>query len=317
MLSLYPSVEEIKSKALELGWDDASITSASIPHEDIQAYSDWVAAGFHAEMEYMKNELRCAPTELLPGAQTAIIFVSYYKDDEESFNEKKGVIASYARGKDYHNVHHRRLKKFCHWLKERVPDESFECKRFSDSTPILEKALAVKAGLGWFGKNTLLIHKQFGTYTLLSGVLTTLRLEDLPAHPRLPRCGSCTRCLDSCPTQALTPYALDANKCLSYHLIESKTEIPQEIAQKNPGYIFGCDICQSVCPHNTRKPLSHSTEFGRDEGIGASLSLEDLSQIEQSPELLFGTPLKRAGAKRMKNTLESLISKRYPESERA
>lgn len=288
------SLEEIREQALSLGYDDIGVTAAKIPDEDIKAYQAWLDRGDHAELAYMENTLRCQPDQLLPGAKTAIIFISYYKQEQIPFHAEHGVIASYARGRDYHHVHRKRLKKFIAWMQAKIGD-SHTIKGFSDSTPIMEKALAVQAGLGWFGKNTLLIHRKYGTFTLLSGVLTTLEIPHTVLSMRQPRCGSCTRCLDACPTQALTPYNLDAKLCLSYHLIESKKEIPEEIRAKNPGYIFGCDICQNACPHNFRKPMASTAEFSPSQGIGSLLNTSSLDQISKKPETLYGTPLQRRG----------------------
>ena len=300
-------VDEIKKIALQLGWDDVGVTKALIPDEDIRAYREWLREGKHADLAYMEKQIRCSPDEYFPGAKTAIIFVTYYKQEKQTFSPDKGVIASYARGRDYHHVHRKRLKKFIHWLEDYTGLRGI-AKGFSDSSPVLEKALAVQAGLGWLGKNTLLIHRRFGTFTLLSGAFTTLEISStatiLPLH--IPRCGSCMRCIDACPTQAITsPYKLDAAKCLSYHLIESKKPIPLEIKEKNPGYIFGCDICQDICPHNVRKSLSTSKDFSPESGIGASLSLNDLLQLEKAPDQLFGTPLQK-GISRVKYTAETI-----------
>ena len=296
---------EIISQAKTLGYDDVGITPAVIPEEDIVAYKKWVEEGRHGELGYMENQMRCDPQQLFPGAKTAIIFVSHYKQSKQQFEDGKGVIASYARGRDYHNVHRSRLKKFIRWLEERTGLKGI-ARGFSDSAPILERALAVQAGLGWFGKNTLLIHRKFGTFTLLSGLLTTLEIPGKKVEERMPRCGTCTRCLDACPTQALSPFKLDARKCLSYHLIESKGEVPQEISEKNPGYVFGCDICQDVCPHNVRPPESDAEDFSPGKGVGSYLDLSRLEEIEEDPEALYGTPLKRRGVKGLRNNLESL-----------
>lgn len=296
------SLEELRAKALDLGWDDIGVTSADIPKEDIAAYREWLGKGYHGDMAYMENQIRCLPEELFPGAVSAIIFVSYYKQSPLQAEPGKKLVASYARGKDYHKFHYKRLKAFIKWMEERVGLQGI-AKGFSDSTPILEKALAVKAGLGWFGKNTLLIHRRFGTFIMLSGILTTL---DLPYTTstmdlRLPRCGTCNRCLEACPTQAFTsPYQLDARKCLSYHLIESKKPIPEEIRSVNPGYVFGCDICQDVCPHNARKAPSNAVEFSPENGVGTHLSLEQIEEIVLHPEKLHGTPLQRKGAQGLK-----------------
>ena len=301
------SFEDIRLKALDLGWDDAGMTSARISEEDIQSYREWLGAGSHAELHYMENPVRNDPASYFPGAKTAILFVTYYRQDPLPFQSDKGLIAAYARGRDYHHIHKKRLRKFIAWLEERAGQAGI-AKGFSDSSPVLEKALAVKAGLGWYGKNTLLIHRRFGTYILLSGVLTTLEIPNALEEMRLPRCGSCTRCLDACPTQALTaPYKLEAAKCLSYQLIESKKEIPEEIRKKNPGYVFGCDICQDACPHNTRKKASENPDFLPRQGHGAYLDLSDIERYEAQPELLHGTPLQRKKVSGLRQNLNSLL----------
>lgn len=295
--------EQIQEEALRLGWDDVGITKAEIPEEDIAAYMAWLSNSYQGDLGYMENQIRCSPQQLFPGAKSAIIFITYYKQEKKAFQDDAGLIASYARGRDYHHVHRKRIKKFIHWL-ENLSGETQIAKGFSDSTPVLEKALAVQAGLGWFGKNTLLIHRRFGTFTLLSGIFTTLELSPTKSTPRLPRCGSCTRCLDACPTQAIVaPFQLNATLCLSYHLIESKKAIPETIRKSNPGYAFGCDICQDVCPHNVRTPLSLTLEFSPETGIGEYLNEDNILKLEEDPEKLFGTPLQRRGVPGLKHTL--------------
>lgn len=303
------SIEQIREQALALGWNDVGITSALINEKDVSFYEEWLGKGYHGDLAYMENHIRTKPEELFPGAKTAIIFVTYYKQPKEAFEKGKGVVASYARGRDYHHVHRKRLKKFIAWLEMSSAQQGI-AKGFSDSTPIMEKALAVQAGLGWFGKNTLLIHRRFGTFILLSGILTTLDLphtSNKELDLRLPRCGVCNRCLDACPTQAfVSPYQLDARRCLSYHLIESKKPLPEEISKRNPGYVFGCDICQDVCPHNVRPSLPSSVEFDPERGMGAALKLENLEQILERPEDLFGTPLQRKGAQGLMENFKTL-----------
>lgn len=305
------SFAQIQAQAAALGWDDVGITSATISNEDREAYLDWLALDGHAKLGYMENQMRCNPQALFPGAKTALIFVSYYKQEFRPFKEGSGLIASYARGRDYHHLHRKRLKKMIAWMETETGQQGI-AKGFSDSSPIMEKALAVQAGLGWFGKNTLLIHRRFGTFILLSGLLTTLSIPFAPPYLeiRLPRCGSCTRCLDACPTQAFrAPYQLDAGRCLSYHLIESREDLPEEIQKKNPGYAFGCDICQDVCPHNIRKPVSDCLNFKEEQGMGAYLNLMNLSHLEEHPENLFGTPLQRRGVEGLRHTLSTISNK--------
>lgn len=297
------SFEALQQQVLSLGWDDVGVTEPTISEENLQNFRDWIGKNLHGDLTYMENPVRLDPKALFPDAVTAIVLVTNYKQPQVPYRDGEGIVASYARGRDYHHLHRKRLKKLIQWLEE-TSGRTGIAKAFSDSSPILEKALAVQAGLGWFGKNTLLIHRKFGTFTLLSGVLTSLPIEGIKMESRLPRCGSCTRCLDACPTQALTsPYVLDGKKCLSYHLIESKNPIPEEIHSKNPGYAFGCDICQNVCPHNVRSPLSLVEEFKPTSGIGEYLNNEKLAVIERDPEILFGTPLQRRKLPGLKNNL--------------
>lgn len=296
------SFDEIKEKALELGFDDVGVTRAEVSLKDITAYQDWLEKKQNADLTYMENQVRCYPDQILPGAKTAIIFVSYYRQEKIEFTENKGIVASYARGRDYHHVHRKRLKKFISWLEEKTNSKDI-AKGFSDSTPVMEKALAVQAGLGWFGKNSLLIHRRFGTFTLLAGLFTTLEIPNPVMNLSLAKCGSCKRCMDACPTQAIVaPYKVDASLCLSYHLIESKNEIPESIKKQNPGYIFGCDICQDACPHNFTKPISDKMEFSPKVGVGSSIDLQLLTELESNPERLFGTPLQRRKISGLKKT---------------
>jgi len=299
--------EEVHRQALVFGWDDAGVTEARIPDENVAAYQRWLSKDYHGDLAYMENELHTSLEEFFHGAKSAIICLSYYKQPNVPFCPSSGVVASYARGRDYHNIHRRRSKKMIRWLEQRSGKTDI-AKAFSDSSLILEKALAVQAGLGWFGKNTLLIHRRFGTFVLLSGILTTLDIEKTPNVPQRNRCGSCTRCLDACPTKALvSPFELDARRCLSYHLIESKKDLPQEVIESNPGYIFGCDICQEVCPHNARTPLSDCEEFSEGQGIGAYISPQTLQMLEQHPEKLHGTPLQRRKVTGLQRTARTLF----------
>ena len=190
------------------------------------------------------------------------------------------------------------------WLEKRSGSVGI-ARGFSDSVPILERALAVQAGLGWFGKNNLVIHRRFGTFFLLSGLLTSLDLPSEMRPTRVPRCGSCTRCIDACPTQALRPYDLDASLCLSNHLIEKKGPIDPEIQKKNPGYAFGCDLCQDACPHNFRKPDSSHSEWSPELGLGAFLSTQTIDDMKD--EDLYGTPLKRRGLAGLKSNVSFVI----------
>lgn len=297
------NLETIRAQAISLGWQDCGITTPYLPERDRLRYLEWLREGKQGNLQYMENVLRENPTDWFPGAKSIIMFLSYYKQKKVSFEQP--VVASYARGRDYHNVHRKRLKKMVQWLEETSQQQDI-ARPFSDSSPILEKVFAVQSGLGWIGKNTLLIHRKYGTFTLLSGIITRLALPTHPPVQELNRCGTCERCLEACPTQALTPFSLDARRCISYHLIESKNAIPEFVQKNNPGYVFGCDLCQDACPHNWNKPESNSLEFSPSQGIGAQVSKERFQTIKRTPERLFGTPLQRRKVAGLERTLDSL-----------
>jgi epoxyqueuosine reductase len=293
------SLEDIREKALTLGWHDVGVTTAQVPEEDAAAYLSWVEQGYHGEMRYMERaDQRCDMEDFFPRAKSVVIFVSSYRQETLPFRDDAGLIASYARGRDYHNVYRKRLKKMVAWLEEISSVEG--CARgFSDTAPVLERAFAVKAGMGFFGKNNLFIHKKLGSFVLLAGVVTMLEIEgtDIDHGRRKNHCGTCSKCIEACPGEALlAPYRLDARRCLAYHLIESKKPLPRDLAEKNPGYIFGCDICQDVCPHNAKKDLLCDEQFLPGKGRGAYLTEDELVAIQEQPERLHGTPLQRQGA---------------------
>ncbi|MCH1430588.1 MAG: tRNA epoxyqueuosine(34) reductase QueG [Chlamydiales bacterium] len=305
----------LKDLAFRLGYDDVGFCDPSIPEQDIKAYQNWIKEKKHGELHYMENDIRCYPEKLFEGIKSVVIFLTYYKQKPLEFNDSKGLVASYARGCDYHNIHRSRLKKLIISLKESC--SGLEAKSFSDSFPILERALAVKSGLGWLGKNNMLIHPKLGTYTLISGLLLNTEINNtIPTKRKdwgihFPRCGSCRRCQDACPVGALdTPYSLDAKKCLSFHLIESKKSIPENIQKQNPGYVFGCDLCQESCPHNIKKPDSFPKDFQHKEGFIEYIGEDDIKVFESNPEKLFVRPLKRAGATKLKENLRSLKKNR-------
>ncbi|MBT5032823.1 MAG: tRNA epoxyqueuosine(34) reductase QueG [Proteobacteria bacterium] len=274
---LHDLAQQIKQWARELGFDEAGITDTSL-HEQESHFLHWLEKGFHGEMDYMKSHgtKRSRPTDLIPGTLRVISArMDYMPHDmlhaEATLqNSDIAYISRYALGKDYHKLIRKRLAQ----LSERINNEldGYEYRAFTDSAPVLEKALAEKAGLGWIGKHSNLLNKQRGSYFFLGEIYTNLPLPvDKPA---INHCGSCSACIDVCPTQAIIgPYQIDARRCISYLTIELKTSIPKEFRSAMGNRVYGCDDCQLVCPWNKFAQLTTEAGF---------LAREDLSD----PDLL-------------------------------
>ncbi|MGE3180987.1 MAG: tRNA epoxyqueuosine(34) reductase QueG [Phycisphaerae bacterium] len=254
-----------KATAIEAGFSLAGVTSAE-PLAGFEYYRDWLAAGRAGSMEYLRRNVhfRENPGQLLAGAQSILcVAMSYNREDVPPAEQQQsggfGKVARYARGHDYHSVLKRRLYRVIELLREQVP-EPFEARPFVDTGPILERQLAARAGLGWIGKNTLLMNAKLGTYLFLGEIITTLVME--PDGAVADHCGTCTRCLDACPTKAFpAPYQMDASRCISYLTIEHREEIPQAFHKQIGEWVYGCDVCQEVCPHNTRAPRGNDEEL--------------------------------------------------------
>ncbi len=217
-------------------------------------------------MSYMAERVaeRLDPARILPGARRAIMVADLYTPRDRGVDSPlapgHGRIARYARGRDYHGVIKRRLHRLSDELRAAFPGCEF--RSFTDTAPVMERELAARAGLGWVAKNTLLIHPRLGSYFVIGGVLTTMELEAPPEQREVPdHCGTCTRCIDACPTGAITPYRVDGSRCISYLTIERQGEIPPEFFAPIGSWLYGCDICQEVCPHNSaRGPLIDPVE---------------------------------------------------------
>jgi len=244
----------IKSEALRLGFADCGIAQVSPLEEEAEHLKKWLRENRHGEMKYMENyfEKRTDPTNLVEGARSVIsVIYNYYPKQIQQENTYK--ISKYAYGKDYHYI----LKEKLHSLRNFIQNHIAEVngRVFVDTAPVMDKVWAQKAGLGWIGKNTNLITKKYGSYVFIGELITDIKLDyDTPIKDY---CGKCRKCVDACPTGALTePYRIDASRCISYLTIEKKGEIPSEFQGKLNKWIFGCDVCQDVCPWNQKaKPL--------------------------------------------------------------
>lgn len=250
------SVEDkIKAKAQEIGFSACGITDTQKLSEAATHLQEWLDNKYHASMKWMENhfEKRVEPVKLQEGAQSVIVVLLNYFP-EQSQNKDAPQIAKYAYGKDYHFILKDRLHELLAYIKELVPETSG--RAFVDSAPLLERSLAQKAGLGWIGKNSLLIQKDAGSFFLIGELLITTKLAPDTPHTK-DFCGTCTRCIDACPSGAIvSPRVIDSNKCLSYWTIEHKGEFPQSVPDLQDR-AFGCDICQDVCPWN-KKAIPHS-----------------------------------------------------------
>lgn len=240
----------IKQEAARLGFMACGIAKAEPLDEDAHRLEQWLNNGFHGKMQYMERyfDLRIDPAKLVPGAKSVItLLFNYFPSEQQS--EEAPHIAKYAWGTDYHYVIRDKLNELLTFIKANIGE--VDGRGFVDSAPVLERSWAVKSGLGWVGKNGNLLTKHSGSFFFIATLITDLELEaDAPFSADF--CGSCTRCLDACPTDALvSPSVVDGSKCISYLTIELKDElIPNELADKMNGWMFGCDICQDVCPWN-------------------------------------------------------------------
>jgi epoxyqueuosine reductase len=285
----------IKARAFSLGFDLCGIAPA-VPSAFRAEFRSWIERGMHGEMGYMARdpERRLEPELVLPGARSIVVVAMNYYTESEPESPDQAVFARYARGDDYHDVMLPRLKELLAWIREVRPEAEGKC--YVDTGPILEREVARRAGIGWFGKNTMLINTRRGSWFLLGELLLTLPL--VPDEPAMGGCGTCTRCLDACPTGAIVrPYEVDARRCISYLTIEQKGPIPVELAEKMGNRIFGCDICQEVCPFNERRavPTDEPAFHPRPSTIRPKLA--DLLEMTEEE---FRAKFKRSPVKRAK-----------------
>ncbi|MEL7533753.1 MAG: tRNA epoxyqueuosine(34) reductase QueG [Bacteroidota bacterium] len=250
----------IKAEGQRLGFDMLGIAKAEMMEAEARDLEQWLQAGQNGSMQYMENyfDKRVDPRKLVEGAKSVISVIhNYFPAEGETFPEGGPKISRYAWGLDYHKVLKRKLYTLFRWIHEQVGAE-VPGRVFVDSAPVMDKAWAKRSGLGWIGKHTNLISPQRGSYFFIGEII--LDLELAYDGPIKDYCGTCTRCIDACPTDALEPYEIDANKCISYLTIELKDAMTAEQAQGLEGWAYGCDICQEVCPWN-RFSRSHGEDF--------------------------------------------------------
>jgi len=295
MTNLETHTKIVKSTASALGFDFCGIAEAVFMEEDARKLENWLAKGYHGKMSYMERyfDLRVDPRKLVPGAKSVVtLMMNYYPSVEQREGTPK--IARYAYGKDYHEVIREKLNAFLFTLREEIGE--INGRGFVDSAPVLERSWAVRSGLGWVGKNGNLIQRQSGSFFFIATLVLDLDLLHDSSFAK-DYCGSCTRCLDACPTGAILPgKTIQGSQCISYYTIELKEAlIPKEDQEKFGDWMFGCDICQEVCPWNRFasphqqkefQPLREVLEFGK----------KDWAELteEQFRKIFKDSPLKRA-----------------------
>jgi epoxyqueuosine reductase len=302
--------EAIREQALQLGFDAVGFAAAELEAEARGGLIEFIARGYHGDMGWLARtaERRGDPKLLWPEAKTVIVLgMSYAPEDDPlalADRPERGVVSVYARGRDYHDTVKRRLKALARWIVERWPSE---LKVFVDTAPVMEKPLAERAGLGWQGKHTNLVSRQFGSWLFIGEIYLSLALAADAAEAD--HCGTCRRCLDACPTAAFpAPYRLDARRCISYLTIEHKGMIPVELRPSIGNRIYGCDDCLAACPWNKFARATREADFLPREELTAPRLAEFAGLDDRAFRTLFsGSPIKRTGRDRfLRNVLVAI-----------
>ncbi|MEN8697031.1 MAG: tRNA epoxyqueuosine(34) reductase QueG [Bacteroidia bacterium] len=292
----------VKSIASELGFEYCGISKAEQLKEDAVHLESWLNKGYHGKMKWMENhfEKRIDPTKLVPGAKSVVSLLFNYHPDEIA--DESGVkISKYAYGEDYHFVLKDKMKTMLTLLSEQIGD--IDGRVFVDSAPVLDRAWAARGGLGWIGKHSLLITKQRGSYYFIAELIIDLELD--ADQPTTDHCGTCTACIDACPTDAIVANkVVDSTKCISYLTIELREEIPPSFSDKMEGWAFGCDICQDVCPWN-RFASPHNEKRFEPHPMLSEMQQGDWQDITQEvfKDIFKKSAVKRAGLIKLKQNI--------------
>ena len=285
----------IKSYASKLGFLSCGISEACFLEDEAPKLEKWLKQNYHGKMNYMDNHFdkRLDPRKLVPGAKSVVSLLLNYHTDKNQRDREAPKISKYAFGKDYHIVIKKKLKKFLKFINKEIGE--VQGRAFVDSAPVMDKVWASKSGLGWIGKNTNLISKKVGSFFFIAELIIDLELAYDP--PTTDHCGNCTACIDACPTEALiAPYQIDGSKCISYLTIELKEKIPSEFEGKMDQWVFGCDVCQSVCPWNRFSKPHEVSEFEPDENL-ISMNKNDWEELTEE---VFKDLFKNSAIKRTK-----------------
>ncbi|MCB0634108.1 MAG: tRNA epoxyqueuosine(34) reductase QueG [Lewinella sp.] len=297
----------IRQEAARLGFSFVGMARVEYMDEEARHLEEWLHRGLHGEMHYMANhfEKRVNPRKLMEGARSVVSLMYNYYTDQEQQDPEAPKLAKYAYGKDYHFVIKHKLKDLLRFISEQIGEVNGRC--FVDSAPVLERDWARRAGIGWVGKNTLLIHPKAGSYFFLAELI--LDLELVYDDPIKDYCGTCRRCIDACPTEAISPdgYWMNGSKCISYLTIELREAIPEEFRGKMENWMFGCDICQEVCPWNRFAEQHEETAFEPHPGL-LEMSRRDWEEITEETfrELFRKSAVKRTKYEGLKRNITFL-----------
>ncbi|MEM6720266.1 MAG: tRNA epoxyqueuosine(34) reductase QueG [Bacteroidota bacterium] len=297
MNSIQKHTELIKAEAKRLGFLSCGISKAEFLEEEAPRLEAWLNKNMHGEMRYMENHFdkRLDPTKLVEDSKSVVSLLLNYFPSETQKDPEAPKISKYAFGMDYHFVIKDKLKQLLQFIQEEIGE--VHGRAFVDSAPVLDKAWAAKSGLGWIGKHSNLLTQKVGSFYFIAELIIDLKLEyDTPVTDH---CGSCTACIDACPTQAIVdPYVVDGSKCISYFTIELKNEIPTHVQGQFDDWMFGCDVCQDVCPWN-RFSKPHNEPLFNPHPELLSMSKKDWEEITQE---VFSTIFKKSAVKRTKYT---------------
>jgi epoxyqueuosine reductase len=293
----------VKTLATQLGFSFCGISKAEFLKDEAPRLEEWLKRGYQGKMNYLENHFdkRLDPTLLVPGAKSIVSLVYNYFPKKDINQDDKLKIAKYAFGEDYHFVVKEKLKNFTQLLQEQIGE--IHGRAFVDSAPVMERAWAQRGGIGWIGKNSLLLNKQMGSFFFLAELIIDVELDyDGPIKDY---CGTCTACMDACPTDAIPqPYVVDGSKCISYFTIELKEAIPNDVKGKFENWIFGCDICQDVCPWNRFSSPNKESKFEPPSNL-EGMSAKDWTEItEEVFEKLFqNSPVQRTKLEGLKRNI--------------